>query len=178
MSKITYTNKVTLNSQPSIADENKVTSGDMNEIKTVVNNNDDNVGDLTSLTTTNKTSIVNAINELKGGEIYSTSEVKTNKKWINGKPIYRKVVNVNSMFPNGITANSTNIMSYPIPNFETLTKAKLLRIGSNPVEVMGLCYIQYITLQGDIQIKVGNCTLSIGTGQNLQLVLEYTKTTD
>ena len=37
MAKITYTNKVTLNPQPSIADENKVTSGDMNEIKSVVN---------------------------------------------------------------------------------------------------------------------------------------------
>lgn len=37
MAKITYTNKVTLNPQPSIADENKVTSGDMNEIKNVVN---------------------------------------------------------------------------------------------------------------------------------------------
>lgn len=37
MAKITYTNKVTLNPQSSVADENKVTSGDMNEIKSVVN---------------------------------------------------------------------------------------------------------------------------------------------
>ena len=37
MSKITYANKSALNPQPSIADENKVTDADMNEIKSVVN---------------------------------------------------------------------------------------------------------------------------------------------
>lgn len=41
MAKITYSNKETLNAQPSIADKNKVTSDDMNEIKSVVNENDD-----------------------------------------------------------------------------------------------------------------------------------------
>lgn len=64
MAKITYTNKVTLNEQPSVADINKVTDDDMNEIKSVVNTNDDNVGTLSNLNTTDKTSIVNAINEL------------------------------------------------------------------------------------------------------------------
>ena len=39
MAKITYANKVALNPQPSIADENKVTDADMNEIKSVVNSN-------------------------------------------------------------------------------------------------------------------------------------------
>lgn len=37
MAKITYNNKVALNPQPSIADINKVTDADMNEIKTSVN---------------------------------------------------------------------------------------------------------------------------------------------
>ena len=36
---ITYPNKVTANPQPSIPEKNKVTGGDMTEIKTVVNNN-------------------------------------------------------------------------------------------------------------------------------------------
>lgn len=64
MAKITYTNKETLNSQPSIAAKNKVTSDDMNEIKQVVNENDNNVGDLAGLNTTDKSSMVNAINTL------------------------------------------------------------------------------------------------------------------
>lgn len=91
MAQITYTNKETLNSQPSVADANKVTSGDMNMIKSVVNTNYGEVGNITNLKTTNKTSVVNAINELKDAEIFSTTEVKTNKVWIDGKPIYRRI---------------------------------------------------------------------------------------
>ena len=40
MSKITYTDKVTLNENPNVADVNKVKASDMNEIKNVVNAND------------------------------------------------------------------------------------------------------------------------------------------
>lgn len=40
MAKITFNNKVTLNPQPSIARENKVIDDDINEIKSVVNGND------------------------------------------------------------------------------------------------------------------------------------------
>lgn len=46
MAKITYENKETLNAQPSIANKNKVSSDDMNEIKTVVNNNDDTLSNV------------------------------------------------------------------------------------------------------------------------------------
>ena len=37
LNKITYSNKVSLNPQPSVANENKVSDADMNEIKSVVN---------------------------------------------------------------------------------------------------------------------------------------------
>lgn len=54
LTQITYDNKETLNAQPSIANKNKVTSNDMNEIKTVVNGactqvdtNTTNIGNLT-----------------------------------------------------------------------------------------------------------------------------------
>jgi len=43
LSKITYATKVALNPQPSIAEENKVTDANMNEIKSVVNNGIDQV---------------------------------------------------------------------------------------------------------------------------------------
>lgn len=42
MAKITYADKVALNPQPSIANENKVTDSDMNEIKNSVNELYDN----------------------------------------------------------------------------------------------------------------------------------------
>ena len=66
MSKITYQNKVALNENPSVADVNKVRADDLIEIKNVVNANDDNVGDLADLKTTDVSSVVNAINELIG----------------------------------------------------------------------------------------------------------------
>lgn len=64
MAKITWADKTAINPQPSIARENKCTNTDLNEIKSVVNTNDDNVGDLSNLNTTDKTSIVGAINEI------------------------------------------------------------------------------------------------------------------
>jgi hypothetical protein len=63
----------------------------------------DQEGDLTTLTTTEKSTLVGAINELKDGEEYSTSEIKTNKIWIDGKPIYRKIYKYTS------TSNTDNI---------------------------------------------------------------------
>ena len=46
MSKITYTDKVTLNENPNVADVNKVKASDMNEIKNVVNANDDDLNEI------------------------------------------------------------------------------------------------------------------------------------
>ena len=64
MAKITYEDKEFLNKNKNIADKNKVNDTDLNEIKTVVNQNDTNVGDLAALNTNDKSSIVNAINSL------------------------------------------------------------------------------------------------------------------
>ena len=82
MSKITYADKVTLNENPNVADVNKVKANDLNEIKNVVNANDDNVGDLT----TDVSSVVNAVNELVDKVNYeiSTSGNWTIKKYDNG----------------------------------------------------------------------------------------------
>lgn len=68
MSKIQFTDKETLNTQPDIEDKNKITADDMNEIKYTVNQNDDrfiyNVGNLSDLATPSKTSVVDAINDV------------------------------------------------------------------------------------------------------------------
>lgn len=64
MSKITYTDKVALNVNSDIADINKVNASDLNEIKQVVNSNDDNMGLLNNLTTPNKNNLVGAINSV------------------------------------------------------------------------------------------------------------------
>ena len=66
MSQITYANKTTLNPQPSIADENKVTAADMNEIKSAVNDNDERINE-------NTISIENIGKKLWGGSFTSGS---------------------------------------------------------------------------------------------------------
>lgn len=65
MAKIQFENKVALNENTNIPDINKCKAEDLNEIKTVVNGNDDLIGNLSSLDTTDKSSVVGAINELK-----------------------------------------------------------------------------------------------------------------
>ena len=72
MSKITYADKETLYTNNDIPANKKVQSSDMNEIKNIVNENDDKVGDLNDLNTTDKTSIVNAINEIGTDYIIET----------------------------------------------------------------------------------------------------------
>lgn len=53
------------------------------------------IGDLTTLTTNNKGSIVAAINEVNQENSYSTSyELNTEKTWIDGKTIYKKSISV------------------------------------------------------------------------------------
>ena len=76
-----------------------INSTNLNHIEQGIYDNSlkaDQVGDLTTLETTSKTNLVGAINELKNAEVYSTSEVKTNKVWKDGKSIYRRIVEVNT----------------------------------------------------------------------------------
>lgn len=74
---ITYDDKIRLKSQ-NVSEKYKVTAGDMNEIKSVVNNNAEDVGDISTLTTTDKTSVVNAVNELNTG----VNELNAPEKWV------------------------------------------------------------------------------------------------
>lgn len=64
MAQITYADKTAINVNPDVAATNKISDADMNEIKTVVNTNDTNVGDLSNLTTPVASSIVGAINSI------------------------------------------------------------------------------------------------------------------
>ena len=76
-----------INVNPGVADINKVKAEDMNEIKSVVNGNYNEVGDITNLTTTDKTSVVSAINEVKGETQVEdiTSQITFNETVANTK---------------------------------------------------------------------------------------------
>ena len=81
MTKITYEDKEFLNKNENIADKNKVNDTDLNEIKEVVNQNDDNVGDLSNLNTKDKSSLVNAINSLFPNNVIVESGSNSNGTW-------------------------------------------------------------------------------------------------
>lgn len=158
---ITYDDKQYLNQNSEIADVNKINDTDMNEIKTVVNNN-----------ATELTNVINA-------EVYSTNEVKTNKVWIDGKPIYRKVLTGTK------NAGWTDISISAI-NYDTIfinndaTHFTFTENSSNwckgPYYFSGTDFIT-------AQIKINSNQINIGAGSGLsnisyKVVLEYTKTTD
>ena len=68
----------------------------INELDSDLGSQATEIGDLTNLSTTVKTDLVSAINEvdtlIEELDNYSTSETDTGKHWIDGKRIYRKVL--------------------------------------------------------------------------------------
>lgn len=113
--KITFSNKTYLNQNANIPDNQKVTDDNINEIKNVVNTNDTNVGDTSTLKTTSK-NVVGAINEVYNNNIFSTSE-KIIGKWINNKSIYRKVIDFGAL-PN----NTAKQVNHNISDIDMITR--------------------------------------------------------
>lgn len=185
MAKITYENKVALNVNSDIADINKVNASDLNEIKEVVNTNDDNMGLLNNLTTPNKSNLVGAINEVNNKFNYSTSE-QVIGKWIDGKPLYRKTIT----FTTTIKINETTSIAHNIENAKNIFidfSASFMEanIGESNYMSYGLPLIGY---SGNISDKVYcyvnptdiNFYANGNWGENWtkHITLKYTKTTD
>lgn len=106
-------------------------------------------------------------------DIYSTSEIKTNKIWIDGKSIYRKVINV------GVV--STSAIDTGITNFERITQmygtAKLensywIELGVNGAVASGVYCNMNLNNDGT-QLTL---TKSNNTINNCIVIIEYTKT--
>lgn len=159
MSKITYANKIAINENPEIPDINKVTDSDMNEIKAVVNNNDD---DMTTIST-----------NLTNATTYSTDEIRIGT-WIDGKPIYRKVIARN------ITAtNGTNI-SLSSLNIDELLKVKSInkKVSNNFTYYDNF----FDSSEEKITLHYRNDIIEFwtadGTNYTSTVWIEYTKTTD
>lgn len=225
MSKITYSDKEYIYENASIPEINKITDGNMNEIKTVINANDDRLITAEGEIDTAQTDINNAeavignetdtysasstyalgslviYNSLlykcttaitvaeewtighwtqvsltslaQSGDVYSTSEIKTNKVWIDGKPIYKKVIECGSL-PN----NSSKIVDTGIIN-------ENIRL----VEIKGACYLSNGSYQASLNdnfsrinlTPTNKLTISTSTDFSTYIgyaILEYTKTTD
>ena len=111
-------------------------------------------------------------------QTYSTDEIVVGT-WIDGKPIYRKVINFGSL-PN---ANFKNV-AHGIENFEDMTK--IIAIGKT---TDGKCYPIPLVGNGSVfsgataTMRVDATNIIIATTTNISshtsiVILEYTKTTD
>lgn len=160
MSKITYANKVAINENAEIPDINKVTDNDMNEIKNVVNNNDDE-------------SI--AINtKLTNATTYSTTETVVGT-WLDNKPLYRKAYIENDPTTGGWTYisldNTYNVKMYK--GFYQRANNNLDALSVGREEYMPLiCTIRNNQIEYKIDSTYASNKLSA------YFILEYTKTTD
>lgn len=123
----------------------------------------------------------NVLNDVKGyvdgSNSYSTDEVKTGGKWIDGKPIYRKTISCGAL-PN----NTTKKVAHGISNLGRVIKTEGYSVGSAdssgsfiPVPyVSGVPMALYIDTT-DIVLQTS------GTYSNYSdsyVTIEYTKTTD
>lgn len=192
MSKITYANKQALNENTSIADINKVKASDLNEIKTVVNQNDDNtttntteistinnnIGDLNNLETTDKSSVVNAINEINNRFTYSTEE-KVIGKWVNGKLLYKKTITFTDFERTG----GDTYKEHNIPNIDLAFIDFSKSFGTQPSGETVVGNYAYNTAYS-FQISGANknaILYSVGSSiamSSITVTLNYTKTTD
>ena len=114
-------------------------------------------------------------------ETYSANEIKTNKVWINNKPIYRKVVSVS--FP---TSSSTALTNHNISNIDMITDCKLIWYDTTDSkwyeyykDTTGAYYVQLDGIS-NTQVYVKNSTnYNWDTRtRNKYCIIEYTKTTD
>lgn len=107
---------------------------------------------------------------------YSTTEQLTGGKWIDGKPIYRKVVDCGSL-PNATIKN----VAHNISNFGQLVKVYGIWYDGtwyNPLPFVGIS-----SVGANIILNVNATYISIQTGTNRSsstgvVTIEYTKTTD
>ena len=112
--------------------------------------------------------------EAEGIDAYSTTEVKTNKVWIDGKPIYRKVINFGAL-PN----TDIKQVEHNISNIGQVTMITPVAFNGTTNYDM----IPYSFGNSEVRCVVTTTQISIRTNSNWSgatavVVIEYTKTTD
>lgn len=111
-------------------------------------------------------------------DVYSTTEIKTNKVWTDGKPIYRKIFNVGAL-PN----INTKAIDLDITNLDYATNLYGTCKRDSDSAFLPLPYLHPANLSEQIALYLRLGQIIITTGQDRSafsgyVTLEYTKTTD
>ena len=155
---------------------------------TNLNKLQDNVEDsMKSEKTSSDTDTYNC-NYINNSNTYSTNEVLTGKAWIDGKPIYRKVINTGSLYFN---SNQKNV-SHGISNIDNIVYVNAIiklpfvenyhffYIGTDINIYWSQWYLlSIIPNESYITLRFKDTTsLPESSNAETYVILEYTKTTD
>lgn len=134
-----------------------------------------NIGTLSSLTTTDKTSAVAAINEVNAKGVYSTTEQVVGT-WIDGKPLYRKI------YETGELTSSEAIVD-TISGINVKKLSAMLVNSNGAVQVYGAyrednAAATSRVLYDGTYVKVQQGTVWQNSGYHALVEIQYTKTAD
>lgn len=115
------------------------------------------------------------IQKIKDAEVYSTNEVKTNKIWIDGKPIYRKVFDLGVIPSDSAMTYSTNLNNVSIKKIDgyVYDSSNTVIQPINYISQSTTSIIETITINNGSQIRLR--TKGPFTNIKAYVVLEYTK---
>lgn len=118
----------------------------------------------------------NVLATINENNSYSTTEKPTGAKWIDGKPIYRKVVDCGAL-PNATSKS----VAHNITNLDQVTKLQGIAKGTNQIP---LPFMDISTPTNGVQLYYTAASIVVQTGgnrtayTNTYIIIEYTKTTD
>ena len=183
---ITVVNEVPYTAGDGIDITNKEVSVDETRPSTFIGT----IAEWNTLTTAQKDKyiLVNLTDDGETGdeEFYSTSEVRTNKRWIDGKPIYRKVHKVisNNVIQSGYTINGTTLTGLSeLPIISEIIDARCIikRRTTTYVDILNSSPFVGDANQTFVP-RLGTNTAYYGYGttdvNDLKIIVEYTKSTD
>lgn len=113
-------------------------------------------------------------------DVYSTTEVKTNKIWKDGKPIYRTVIDKGDI---AIPSGYGNLFDHGIQNIDQVTNCIGCIYNPSSGYMSAGTYVDgdgYKVFNADrttVQY-LGTTYMSSGYGTQKSFIIEYTKTTD
>ena len=179
MQKINFIN----NSEPAInaTNLNKLqdnTEDAIQEVQDVVDDLDTNKLDKASVKDTYNTSATDTYccDYINGLETYSTDETRVGT-WIDGKPIYRKVLT--GTLPVGAGSNSFTLSNISIINVNGIVHSRWgswYELNSEYKSESG--YEVYISLNNTRNEFSVNCGSFYNTSSEYEIIIEYTKTND
>ena len=120
--------------------------------------------------------VANLMNEQRS---YSTTEINTGKKWIDGKPIYRKVIDFGAL-PNATTKS----VNHNISNLGRITFLQAITSNTGGTATLTIPYIATNDASYNVGMAIYQTTIEMSCNKNLSsynetfVTLEYTKTTD